>query len=73
MNRTGVPKNSDIKDPEMPKKPPTAYILYFKNRKEYFIEKYPQQGITTITKLIAKEWGELTKDKQIVTEEPNLP
>lgn len=50
----------------MPKKPSTAYILYFKNRKQKFLEQYPAAGITTITKLIAKEWGELTKEKQLV-------
>lgn len=62
-HKSNVPKNSDIKDPDMPKKPTTAYILYFKERKEKFLAEYPTYGITDITKLIAKEWGELTKDQ----------
>ncbi|KAL4455744.1 hypothetical protein ABPG74_003154 [Tetrahymena malaccensis] len=64
-NKSGVPKNSEIKDPDMPKKPSTAYILYFKNRKEKFLQQYPNFGITEITKLIAKEWSELSREKQI--------
>lgn len=61
--KTAVPKNSDIKDPDMPKKPTTAYILYFKSRKEKYLSEYPNSGITDITKLIAKEWGELPREK----------
>jgi len=64
--KTAVPKNSNITDPDMPKKPTTAYILYFKSRKEKYLSEYPNSGITDITKLIAKEWGELPREKQIV-------
>ena len=46
----------------MPKKPSTAYILYFKDRKDRFIKQHPNMVITEITKLVAKEWSELSKD-----------
>lgn len=52
------------KDPNAPKKPTTAYIRYFQDRKPYYMLQNPNMPITEITKLIGREWKELPKEKQ---------
>ena len=39
---------------KLPKKPLTAYIIYFQEKKPKFVEKHPGLNLSELTKLIAK-------------------
>lgn len=52
-------KEKSSVDPNLPKKPLTAYLLYFQEKKPSFVEKYPDLTLSALTKLIAKDWNEL--------------
>ena len=52
----GGEEAKDAKRPELPKKPLTAYIIYFQDKKPQFVERYPTLNLSELTKLIAKEW-----------------
>lgn len=54
------------KDLNEPKKPPTPFILFFKDKKSIYQEKHKDLGLNQITSLISKEWRELPEDKQQV-------
>ena len=53
-------KDKHSTDPNLPKKPLTAYLMYFQEKKPQFAEKYPDLTLSALTKLIAKDWNELT-------------
>ena len=52
------PENENDQDQEtnkkIPKKPLTAYIIYFQEKKPKFVEKHPDLNLSELTKLIAK-------------------
>ena len=60
-------KDKNNVDPNLPKKPLTAYLLYFQEKKPQFVEKYPDLTLSALTKLIAKDWNELPQETKRVT------
>ncbi|KAM3136923.1 hypothetical protein pb186bvf_011008 [Paramecium bursaria] len=57
-------KTKKVKDPLAPKMPKSAFIYYFQEKREKFHKEYPDLQFQQITKLIANEWKELSKEKQ---------
>ena len=50
-------------DPNMPKRPATAFFQFCASRKDKIKQQYPNFSATEITQLISKEWRELPQDK----------
>lgn len=48
----------------MPRKPLSAYILYFQKRKPEFSSKHPGLTLAELTKLIAKDWKDEDNDSK---------
>ena len=72
MNKDRGTDNSDVNNDDttgsLPKKPLTAYIIYFQEKKPLFVEKHKSKLVITVdlnlselTKLIAKEWKEISQ------------
>lgn len=47
----------------MPKRPSSAYIIFFSERQGKVKEKFQQLNVTEISKIISKEWKALTPEK----------
>ena len=50
----------------MPKKPLTAYFIYFQDKKPSFAEKFSSLSLSELTKLIAKDWNGLNEEQKKV-------
>ncbi|XP_026480743.1 nucleolar transcription factor 1-like isoform X2 [Ctenocephalides felis] len=50
--------------PDMPKKPPTTYMLYFKQVYEKYKKKNPNDNVTDLTKKISEKYRNLSEDKK---------
>lgn len=61
----GGKKKAD-KDPNAPKKPLTAFMLFTNKRRPEIMVKTPGLKITEISTVIGKEWKELTNEEKEV-------
>ena len=52
-------------DPNMPKRPATAFFQFCASRKDKIKQQYPNFSATEITQLISKEWRELPQEKVV--------
>lgn len=55
------------KDPNAPKKPLTAFMLYTNNRRPEIKKKFSDLKITEISTMIGKEWKDLTDEEKNVS------
>lgn len=63
---TKTKKPKAEKDPNAPKKPLTAFMLYTNKRRPEVMKQNPGLKITEISTIIGKEWKELTKEEKDV-------
>lgn len=54
-------KKKSKKDPNRPKKPMTAFLLYAASRRSAIKENNPEMKVTDISKELGKEWREMAK------------
>ena len=63
---TGGKKQRAKKDPNAPKKPLSAYMLWLQENRASFKEKYPGITVTEIGKKAGEMWKQISKeDKQV--------
>ena len=62
-------KQKAEKDPNAPKKPLTAFMLYTNARRPDVTKKSPGVKITEISSLIGNEWNDLTEDEKNIWRE----
>lgn len=63
-------REKKIKDPNAPKAPPSAYILFQNEIRNVVREANPTIQYRDLMGLISKQWGNLTSDKkQVIVEE----
>lgn len=56
------------KDPNAPKRPASAYILFTGAEREKVVKKNPDAKVTDIMKLLGEEWGKLSTTKKATWE-----
>lgn len=59
-------KQKAEKDPNAPKKPLSAFMLYTNNRRPEIMKKSSGLKITEVSSMIGKEWKELTEEEKNV-------
>ena len=52
------------RDPNKPKRAPTSYNLYMKERRVEIAEKHPDMKSTEVIAQIGKEWREMSDEKK---------
>ena len=62
--KTKPKKKKRDKDPNAPKKPLTAFMLYTNNRRPHIKKDNPSIVITDISKRIGAEWSAMTDEKK---------
>lgn len=65
-------KQKAEKDPNAPKKPLTAFMLYTNKRRPEIMAKTPGTKITEISAAIGKEWTNMTGEEKDVSSMSNL-
>ena len=64
MPRTAQRKKGQKKDPNAPKRPPTAFFLYAKTRRPAIKEAQPDMNIVDIAKILGEEWRNLESEQK---------
>ncbi|KAG9040138.1 hypothetical protein FRB95_000067 [Tulasnella sp. JGI-2019a] len=63
--KTKKEKKPKVKrDPNMPKKPPSAYLLYQNEMRGALKQKHPELDNTALLQMISKEWSTMPDDKK---------
>jgi len=58
-------KQKQMKDPNRPKKPMTAYMLFCNDNRDAIRKKNPDAKLGDVSKLLAEKWGKVSeKDKK---------
>ena len=57
-------KKKRPRDPNEPKKPPTAFFLYMKGNRETIKEGYPDIKVTNIAKVAGDQWRNMNKEER---------
>lgn len=58
-------KQKQMKDPNRPKKPMTAYMLFCNDNRDAVRKKSPDAKLGEVSKLLAEKWGKVSeKDKK---------
>jgi hypothetical protein len=52
------------KDPDAPKRPRSAYLLFTKDHREKVVKKYPTEKVTQIIQRLAKMWKEADDEEK---------
>lgn len=60
------------KDPNAPKKPSSAYIMFFRHRRKDLLKDQPDLKPMDVTRVLGKEWRELPPEKQKVDSQQDL-
>ena len=63
---TGGKKQRAKKDPNAPKKPLSAYMLWLQENRASFKEKYPGITVTEIGKKAGEMWKQISKEEKQV-------
>jgi len=64
-----MPRVDKPKDPNAPKRPQSGYFLYSNSRRAEFKKQKSDKKLTEISKIVAKEWKEITNDAKKKREE----
>ena len=60
MPRQAVRKKGSKKDPNAPKRPPTAFFLFSKDHRAVIKSNNPGAGVTDVAKLLGAAWQNLS-------------
>eukprot|EP01017_Pseudomicrothorax_dubius_P023446 TRINITY_DN2504_c0_g1_i4.p1 TRINITY_DN2504_c0_g1~~TRINITY_DN2504_c0_g1_i4.p1 ORF type:complete len:211 (+),score=70.97 TRINITY_DN2504_c0_g1_i4:320-952(+) len=58
-------KKKKERDPNAPKKPSSAYILFFRERRNKFMQENPNLKPHEVTKMLGKEWRDLNEKDRV--------
>jgi hypothetical protein len=64
MPRTATRKKGQKKDPNAPKRPPTAFFLFARDRRPQLKASHPGAGVAEIAKLLGADWQNLSDDEK---------
>ena len=64
MPRTANHKKQTKKDPDAPKRPPTAFFLFASTRRNAIKRAHKGAGVTEIARELGKEWRSLSDEKK---------
>lgn len=53
-------KSKSKKDKDAPKRPPTAYFVFAKEKRESILKKHPGYSVTEVAKKLGEKWGALS-------------
>ncbi|KAJ3289068.1 High mobility group protein 20A [Borealophlyctis nickersoniae] len=57
-------KQKAIKDPNAPKQPKTAYILFLMNERKEILKEHPEAALPDVTKAVAAKWNTLSAEEK---------
>ena len=64
MPRTAQRKKGQKKDPDAPKRPPTAFFLFAKDRRPQIKAEQPEAKVTDVAKILGEEWRGLADNSK---------
>ena len=64
MPRTAQRKKGQKKDPNAPKRPPTAFFLFAATRRQHIKRAAPDAGVTQVAKALGEEWRNLREHEK---------
>ena len=64
MPRTAQRKKGQKKDPDAPKRPPTAFFLFAQTRRQHIKRAAPGAGVTQVAKALGEEWRNLREHEK---------
>ena len=64
MPRTAQRKKGQKKDPDAPKRPPTAFFLFAATRRQHIKRAAPGAGVTQVAKALGEEWRNLREHEK---------
>ena len=65
MPRTAQRKKGQKKDPNAPKRPPTAFFLFAKDRRPAIKQDQPDAKVTDVAKILGQEWRNLADSSKV--------
>ena len=66
VKRKREKKEKKVRDPDAPKRPPSAYLLYQNEVRKAMQAKYPDLAYKEVLGKIAESWGAMTEQDKLV-------